>query len=77
MSHSGGSVIWACMTANGTMFTDNVTSDRSIRMNPEMYKVIFSAHIQPNAEKLVGSCLKMHNDPNHTAKTILRFFKAK
>ncbi len=31
-----------------------VTADRSSRMNSEVFKAILSAHIQPNATKLIG-----------------------
>ena len=48
----GGSVMaWACMAANGTgslVFIDDVTADKSSRMNSEVFQAILSAHIQPN-----------------------------
>ena len=47
--HGGGSVMaWACMSASGTgslVFINNVTADRSSRMNSEVYRAIFSAQI--------------------------------
>ncbi len=42
---------------NGTaslVFIGDVTADRSSRMNSEVFKAILSAHIQPNATKLIG-----------------------
>ena len=47
---------WACMAVNGTgslLFIDNVTARRGIRINYGVYNVIFSAHTQPNASKLL------------------------
>ena len=43
------------MAANGTgslVFIDDVTIDRSDRMNSEVYRALLSAQTQPNAEKL-------------------------
>ncbi len=61
VKHGGGSVIaWACMAANGTgplVFIDDVTADRSSRVNSEVFKAIPSAHIQPNATKTIGRML--------------------
>ena len=40
------------MVINGTgtlMFLDNVTTDKNIRMNSEVYKARGSAQTQPNA----------------------------
>ena len=58
VKHGGGSVMtWACMAANGTgssVFIDDVTADKSSRMNSEVFRVILSAHIQPNASELIG-----------------------
>ncbi len=42
---------WAWMASSGTgllVFSDDVTEDRSSRMNSEVYKDILSAQIQPN-----------------------------
>ena len=44
----------ACLDANGTgslLFIDDVTADRSSRMNSDVYRAILSAHIQLNAIK--------------------------
>lgn len=58
VKHDGGSVMaWACMAANGTgslVFIDDVTADKSSRMNSEVFRAILSAHIQPNASELIG-----------------------
>ena len=58
VKHGGVSVmVWACMAANGTgslVFIDDVTADKSSRMNSEVFRAILSAHIQPNASELTG-----------------------
>ena len=45
VKHGGGSVMaWACMTANGTgslVFIDDVTADKSSRMNSEVFRAIY------------------------------------
>ena len=55
---AGASVMaWACMAANGTgslVFIDDVTADRSSRMNSEVYRATLPAQIQSNATKLIG-----------------------
>ncbi|KAG2467810.1 TCB1 transposase, partial [Polypterus senegalus] len=83
VKHSGGSVMaWACMAASGTgtlVFIDDVTQDRSSRMNSEVFRDILSAHIQLNSVKLIGRrfMIQMDNDPKHTAKATQDFIKAK
>ena len=83
VKHGGGSVMaWACMAASGTgslIFIDDVTADKSSRMNSEVFRAILSAHIQPNASKLIGRrfTMQMDNDPKHTAKATKEVFKAK
>ncbi len=45
------------MASSGTgllVFIDDVTEDRSSRMNSEVYREILSAQILPNAAKLIG-----------------------
>ncbi len=45
------------MASSGTgllVFIDDVTEDRSSRINSEGFKDILSAQIQPNAAKLIG-----------------------
>ncbi len=59
---------WACMASSGTgllVFSDDVTEDRSSRMNYEVYKDILSAQIQPNGAKLIGPrfIVQMDDDP--------------
>uniref|UniRef100_A0A667YPJ5 Transposase n=1 Tax=Myripristis murdjan TaxID=586833 RepID=A0A667YPJ5_9TELE len=72
VQHGGGSIMaWACMTASGTgslVYIDDVTADGSSRMNSDVYRAILSAHIQPNATKLIGQrfTVQMDNDPKHT-----------
>ena len=46
------------------LFIDNVTANKSSRMNSEVFRVIFSAQIQPNASKLIGwhFTVQMDND---------------
>lgn len=36
------------------MLTDEVTADRSSRMNGEVYRAVLSAQVQPNAAKLIS-----------------------
>ncbi len=57
------------------VFIDDVTADRSSRMNSEVFNAILSAHIQPNDTKLIGRSftLQMDNDPKHTAKATQDF----
>ncbi len=70
VKHGGGSVMaWACMAASGTgslVFIDDVTADKSSRMNSEVFRAILSAHIQPNASELIGRrfTVQMDNDPS-------------
>ncbi|CAM4736095.1 unnamed protein product, partial [Leuciscus chuanchicus] len=74
VKHGGGSVMaWACMASSGTgslVFIDDVTEDRSSRMNSEVYGNVLSAQIKSNAAKLVGwrFTVQMDSDPKHTAK---------
>uniref|UniRef100_A0A8C5N2V1 Transposase n=1 Tax=Leptobrachium leishanense TaxID=445787 RepID=A0A8C5N2V1_9ANUR len=81
VKHGGGSVMaWACKAANGTgslIFIDDVTADKSSRMNSEVFRAILSAHIQPNAAELIGRrfTLQMDNDSKHTAKATKEFLK--
>ena len=61
------------------VFIDDVTADRSSKMNSEAYGAILSAHIQPNATKLIGCrfTVQVDNDPKHPAKATQAFMKAK
>ncbi len=75
-------VAWACMAASGTgslVFIDDVTTDKSSRMNSEVFRAILSAHFQPNASELIGRrfTVQMDNDPKHTAKATKEFLKGK
>ncbi len=70
------------MASNGTgllVFIDDVTEDRSSRMNSEVYRYILSAQIQSNAAKVIGRCfiVQMDDDPKHTAKATQEFLKVK
>ncbi len=58
---------------------DDVTEDRSRRMNSEVHRDILSAQIQPNAAKLIGRRFRvqMDNDPKYTAKATQEFLKVK
>ena len=67
------------MAANGTgslVFIDDVTANKSNRMNSEVFRAILSAHIQPNALELIGQrfTVQMDIDPKHTAKATGEFF---
>ena len=56
---------WTCMAANGTeslVFIDDVTADRSSRMNSEVYRALLSAQIQPNVAKLIRGCFTVQMD---------------
>ena len=62
------------MAANGMdplVFTDDVTADRSIRMNSEVYKPKLSTYIHTNTRKVIGQSfsLQMDDDPEMTTKT--------
>lgn len=64
---------WACMAASeiGSLsFTNDVTADRSSRMNSQVYRAILSAQIQLNASKLIGCRirLQMDKDPKHISR---------
>ncbi len=54
------------------MFIDDVTENRSSRMNSEVYREILSSQIQPNTAKLIGRrfIVKMEDDLKHTAKAL-------
>ena len=66
---------------NGTgslVFIDDVTADKSSRMNSEVFRALVSAHIQPNDSELIGQrfTVQMDNEPKRTAKATNKFFKA-
>ena len=60
VQHGGGGIVaLARVAANGTgslLTIDDVTADRSVKMNSEVRRVILSAHVQPNATKLIDWC---------------------
>ena len=61
------------------VFIDDVTADRSSRMNSDMLRAKISAQIQPNAAKLKGQSFKvqMDNDPKHPGKATQDVLNAK
>ena len=61
------------------MFIDDVTADRSSRMNSEVYRALLSAKVQPNAAELIGRCfvVQMDNNPKSTVKAAQELLKAK
>ena len=61
------------------VFIDDVTADKSSRINSEVFRAILSAHIQPNALELIARrfTVQIDNDPQHTGKATKEFFKAK
>ncbi len=71
------------MASSGTgllVFSDdNMTLDRSSRINSEVYMDILSAQIQSNWAKLNGCCfiVQMDDDPKHTADATQVFLKVK
>ena len=73
---------WACMAANGMdslLYIDDVTVDRSIRMNSVVYRATISNQIQPNTTKLIGwhFTVQIINDLKQTVKATQDFLKAK
>ena len=72
---------WTCMAANGAgslVFIDDVTANRSSRMNPEVNSSILSARIQSNAAELMGKCftVRMDNYQKYSVKGTLEPLKA-
>ncbi len=59
------------------MFIDDVTEDRSSRINSEVYRDILSADIQSYGAKLIERrfIVQVDNDPKHTEKTTQEFFQ--
>ncbi len=45
---------YGCQWNESPVFIDDVTTDRSSRINSEVFRTILSVHIQPNATKLIG-----------------------
>ncbi len=64
VKHGGGSVMaWACMAASGTgslVFIDDVTADKSSRMNSEVFRAILSASYS-------AKCFRTHWTALHSA----------
>ncbi len=71
--------VWLPVETGSLVFIDDVTADKSSRMNSEVFRAILSAHIQPNASELIGRrfTVQMDNDPKHTAKSNQRVFEGK
>ena len=70
------------MAANGTgslVSIDDVTADRSSRMNSEVYRSVPSVQTQPNVSSVKGRCLivQRDNDVKHRAKPSQELLKAK
>ena len=70
------------MAANGTgspVFIEYVTTNRSSRMNSEVYRALLSDEIQPDATKLTRRCftVKMDNDQKRTVKSTQELLKTK
>ena len=73
---------WPCTAANGTgslVFFDDMSAERSSRMDSEVYGAIPLALIQPDGAKLIGRCFaaEINNDPKHTVKANQELLKAK
>ena len=81
VKHGGGSVMaWTCVASGGTgsfVFIDDVTEDKSSRMNSAVFRDMLSAQIEPNTAKLIGRhfTVQMDNDPKHTAKATQELLK--
>lgn len=60
----------ACTTCQWSwLAVNNVTADRSHKMNCEVYGVILPAQIQPNVVKRSGPfTLQIDNNPKHMGK---------
>ncbi len=58
---------------------DDVTEDRSSRVNSEVYRDILSDQIQSNGAKLIGRrfIVQMDDDTKHTARKTQEFLKVK
>ncbi|KAF7662699.1 hypothetical protein LDENG_00229840 [Lucifuga dentata] len=71
-----------CMAANGTgslVFIDDMSADRSSRMNAEVFRALLSAQIKPSAAKLIGRrfTVEMDSDPKYTVKSNSRPLQGK
>ena len=67
---------WTCTAANGTgslVFTDDVTADRSSRMNSEVYRVMLYAQIKPDAAKHLKGEKKLFHFPNSYVSNSISF----
>ena len=75
-------MVWTCMAANGTgslVFIDDVTADKSSRMDAEVYRALLSVQNQPYDSKLIGRCFTVQtdNDRDQTVKATRAVLKAK
>lgn len=72
-------IAWTYMAASGTrslVFIDDVTADRSSRMNCEGYRAVVSAPIQTNASTRSDSAYdSIDNDPKHATEGTRQFLK--
>lgn len=61
---------WGSISNSGTqslVFSDDVTAEKSIRINNDAYGAIVSAQIQPN---VANDHSAVDYDPKHTAKAV-------
>lgn len=81
VKHGGGNVMArAWMAASGTeplVLIDDVTADRSRRLNSGACRALFSAPIQPNAAKLAVRCLRSTYCDSNTIVSQFREFNGK
>lgn len=76
--------VWACVADSGAgtgsfVLIDNVTSDRSSRMNPEVYIAVLSTQVQQNNSKPLNRnrTVQMNPDPIHNSQATQDYLKAK
>lgn len=68
------------MAVNGTdslVFIDDVTADKSSRMNSSVFRQYFLLTISQILQNSLGNVSQMKNGPKHTAKVNTEFLKRK